>query len=1011
MKRDIFVSSTFKDFQVEREIMLKEIEAEINDELHKKSLGVNFIDLRWGIDTSKGGLETVITFCIDYVNQTKPFLIVLLGDSYGSAVSKELLEPIYKANKLTYDGKEKSVTEVEIESSMIFDGDSTNKIVLNRTIKNLDKTQSSIYYDKENEEKLIKLKEKIISSIPKERVYNYSATLVDGQLQIDNIITFKEFIKKSVINILLENFKENKNKYEYLIKELEEKFEGRPEIYDLKEAIYASHKEGVTFYLIEGEAGIGKTTFACKLKSLIEQDGNVAAIHLCNEEKENIDLKSILVEMLKETDSFIEYDVIKNLQKLDKSKNYYFIFDSADQIVDSNQFDVYTSEHVLPDNVFFIMFVNGSKSYDSDYSLQELAEEDVLLIIKKELEINKKNVPPVFLFYIQQNIDKFQHLRNPSMLSLFINELCHLSKVEYEVLGSQPDFIHALTSLFMYKVDSFPKSINEYLDRLEEPVILILQLLALSRDGFDEEDIRSITYNLGQIIDIYLFREVIFAYRKMIRKLDSGKYIISNTILKNAVLESLTEEERKGARYYIISAIGGRGSKLHATSFKEILHQYLMNEDYEGIASILSLCYQNLNEQDRFDVGRYFQIISNQYCVNDINDVYLKISSLQIGRANLFLFDYCLYDMSELYVENSVELFKNLYENRSAFDNKYHGNISYYYLVGLIAHQNYKEAMKVYEECFSKYINYGIYIQILRTQAYSFDPSIKNSLATLVESCLEQVENSDKEILTLVDIYRLIEMIVLLEGNVLNVGKEILDKLFYLIHLVLEKSNKESNAYYQIMYMLKYMNVVFGKHLEYPYNEVDEFLAKNPDYIKTTSSAEAHKYMMINMFGEYVAKQDEEATNKLVEYIKYIIDNRVDMSLNDYLLTYKIFNRVAVYEDILDYEYVLNGYEYYTVIFASYFRESLQNRMVQIKMLNAILTGLFFNMDENIELFNKFEKMLHYFNDNSKKNANPQAYQNFMIKEFQFILQDLQDYDEVDKLQEYLEKFIHENVV
>ena len=79
MKRDIFVSSTFKDFQVEREIMLKEIEAEINDELHKKSLGVNFIDLRWGIDTSKGGLETVITFCIDYVNQTKPFLIVLLG--------------------------------------------------------------------------------------------------------------------------------------------------------------------------------------------------------------------------------------------------------------------------------------------------------------------------------------------------------------------------------------------------------------------------------------------------------------------------------------------------------------------------------------------------------------------------------------------------------------------------------------------------------------------------------------------------------------------------------------------------------------------------------------------------------------------------------------------------------------------------------------------------------------------------------------------------------------------
>ena len=117
MKKEIFVSSTFKDFQVERELLLKEVQQEINTFLSSKHLGINFIDLRWGIDTNKGGLETVITFCIDYVNQTKPYLIILLGDSYGSLVNKELLGPIYNSNKLNYDGKEKSVTEVEIESS------------------------------------------------------------------------------------------------------------------------------------------------------------------------------------------------------------------------------------------------------------------------------------------------------------------------------------------------------------------------------------------------------------------------------------------------------------------------------------------------------------------------------------------------------------------------------------------------------------------------------------------------------------------------------------------------------------------------------------------------------------------------------------------------------------------------------------------------------------------------------------------------------------------------------
>ena len=106
MKKEIFVSSTFKDFQVERELLLKEVQQEINTLLSNKHLGVNFIDLRWGIDTNKGGLETVITFCIDYVNKTKPYLIILLGDSYGSLVHKELLEPIYNSNKLDYDGEE-----------------------------------------------------------------------------------------------------------------------------------------------------------------------------------------------------------------------------------------------------------------------------------------------------------------------------------------------------------------------------------------------------------------------------------------------------------------------------------------------------------------------------------------------------------------------------------------------------------------------------------------------------------------------------------------------------------------------------------------------------------------------------------------------------------------------------------------------------------------------------------------------------------------------------------------
>ena len=89
------------------------------------------------------------------------------------------------------------------------------------------------------------------------------------------------------------------------------------------------------------------------------------------------------------------------------------------------------------------MFVNEVERYDEDYELEELSNEDVKLIIERELLLNKKTIPPVFLLYLQENIDKFQHLRNPSLLSIFISEICHLRKEEYEELGKEKDFMKA----------------------------------------------------------------------------------------------------------------------------------------------------------------------------------------------------------------------------------------------------------------------------------------------------------------------------------------------------------------------------------------------------------------------------------------------------------------------------------------------------------------------------------------------------------------------------------------
>ena len=91
--KTVFVSSTFKDMQYERDA-IREITAPIlNDEARKHGDEFDFCDLRWGIDTS--GTDTtksekieesnlkVLNVCLDEIDRCKPPMIVILGYRYG----------------------------------------------------------------------------------------------------------------------------------------------------------------------------------------------------------------------------------------------------------------------------------------------------------------------------------------------------------------------------------------------------------------------------------------------------------------------------------------------------------------------------------------------------------------------------------------------------------------------------------------------------------------------------------------------------------------------------------------------------------------------------------------------------------------------------------------------------------------------------------------------------------------------------------------------------------------
>ncbi len=79
----LFVSSTFRDMQEEREYLVKKIFPEIRSICRRRGVVFTEIDLRWGLTEEEGALGRVIRTCLEEVDRCRPYFIGIIGDRYG----------------------------------------------------------------------------------------------------------------------------------------------------------------------------------------------------------------------------------------------------------------------------------------------------------------------------------------------------------------------------------------------------------------------------------------------------------------------------------------------------------------------------------------------------------------------------------------------------------------------------------------------------------------------------------------------------------------------------------------------------------------------------------------------------------------------------------------------------------------------------------------------------------------------------------------------------------------
>ena len=291
--KSVFISSTFRDMQIERDALHTRVFPLLNEQAAEYSEVFTGIDLRWGIQTSllseeEADKKAFLT-CFDEIDSSRPYFIAFIGDRYGTTVSENSILRIFNLilnkDKMTKNEakefiKKTSITQKEIEyATFISKIAPSNCFFFFRKSYGKTLTESEkefwIENDKKSKDKLDKLKKQIKEKYPNS-FYEYSLGYSEEKgffLPEDEIKHFKDRLCEA----FLKKYKKKKYSYHDALKEQMSFFSrerdfgffGRKKDYDVLEKFLKNKEENIL--VLKGQSGLGKTSL---ISHLIEKEKN-----------------------------------------------------------------------------------------------------------------------------------------------------------------------------------------------------------------------------------------------------------------------------------------------------------------------------------------------------------------------------------------------------------------------------------------------------------------------------------------------------------------------------------------------------------------------------------------------------------------------------------------------------------------------------------------------------------------------------------------------------------------
>ena len=338
--RRFFVSSTFRDFHAERDLLSRQVISDFRDEARKHGEEAVIVDLRWGLNNfgfsdEKDVVSKVLSVCLDEIKYSakysRPFMIIFLGDRFGYVPDRNL---VTKEFAKEFDSvTNESITSLEIKYGLK-QIENPRCIICLRDIQHdtIPEKFRDVYIETDSisREKLRELKERLRYKY-NDRIIEYTADIDPVTGEAKNFFTKDKHkpLGKAILSKILEDCADDWQKYDSLpwqrreIESADNFVANRADLFvgkKRKELVWnlLVKLERSRCLFLRGLPGTGKTSLACTLADTLRQSGRPVCFLQAGSSPQTSNAQSALQQVV----YFLQEEVLNLPRKISPPTDY-----------------------------------------------------------------------------------------------------------------------------------------------------------------------------------------------------------------------------------------------------------------------------------------------------------------------------------------------------------------------------------------------------------------------------------------------------------------------------------------------------------------------------------------------------------------------------------------------------------------------------------------------------------------------------------------------------------------